>query len=662
MKSGKACLALAVGLCGALLAKVEPSALFSDHAVLHRSAETPVFGFADVGEKVSVSLGTAQAGGVADAQGRWLVRLDLRNAGTEPQILKINDYVAKDVLVGEVWLCSGQSNMSFKEGSADDAEEAAKARNPSIRCFVVGGGAVTGLQERIVGRWLVNEPGQTLGMTAVGYQFAKNLQAALKVPVGLVESAVGASTIEAWCDPQTMAENPAANRELKRQIAFMNDYRGYEDRCNAALRAWERKWTREDRPHGDIPVAGWRNLTEKEATSFVHGPGAVWFKRKLTKTPLFARRRFIERQWHFDMSSVEVYWNGTKVACHYPEDPIDKNTELYTLPGGDGELVVRVFNANQMLDVPWTFFAGGKRLDHAGWQISEEYTLPWASKEARADLPKHQRFCLRQHYPTGLYNGMIAGLVPMGLSGVIWYQGESNTTVVEAGSGPQAYEALFTGFIESWRKLFRKPELPFAWCQLASLGTKATDPNCDDLSWVELRAAQQRTLRLPKTGQAILIDAGEDGDIHPRDKRTPGRRLAAWALNQVYGQKVPFRGPHATGVAAEGGKVVVSFSDCGAGLRARDLGTKYVRCSKRNEMGDVKRNSPSAQVEGFSVCGADGRWFWADAAEIVGQTVVVSSKSVPAPVAVRYGWAKNPWVNLYNADGFPAEPFELKVK
>ena len=152
MKSGKACLALAVGLCGALLAKVEPSALFSDHAVLHRSAETPVFGFADVGEKVSVSLGTAQAGGVADAQGRWLVRLDLRNAGTEPQILKINDHVAKDVLVGEVWLCSGQSNMSFKEGSADDAEEAAKSRNPSIRCFVVGGGAVTGLQERIVGR------------------------------------------------------------------------------------------------------------------------------------------------------------------------------------------------------------------------------------------------------------------------------------------------------------------------------------------------------------------------------------------------------------------------------------------------------------------------------------------------------------------------------
>ena len=660
MKNLVFCVTMGVG--SLVLAQVKPSALFSDHAVLHRSANTPVFGFADVGEKVSVSLGAAQANTVADAQGKWQVRLDVRNAGTAPQVLKINDFIAKDVLVGEVWLCSGQSNMSFKEGSADDAEEAARSHNPFIRCFVVGGGAVTGLQERIVGRWLVNEPGQTLGMTAVGYQFAKNLQTALKVPVGLVESAVGASTIEAWCDPRTMAENPAANHELKRQIAFMNDYRGYEARCNTALRAWERKWGREDRPHGTIPVSGWRSLTEKETASFGHGPGAVWFKRRLSKTPIFARRRFIERQWHFDMSSVEVYWNGARVTCHYPEDPIDKNTELYALPGAEGELAVRVFNANHMFDVPWTFFAGGKRLDHAGWQIAEEYRFPGMSKEARADLPKHQRFCLRQHYPTGLYNGMIAGLLPMGLSGVIWYQGESNTTVVEAGAGPQAYEALFTGFIESWRKLFQNPELPFAWCQLASLGAKATDPNSDDLSWVELRAAQQRTLRLPKTGQAILIDAGEDFDIHPRDKRTPGRRLAAWALNQVYGRSVPFRGPHATGVAAEGGRLTVEFADCGAGLQAKDLGKRYVRCSKRNEFGDVRRNSPAAQVEGFSVCGVDGRWFWADEATIAGQTVVVSSKNVAAPIAVRYGWAKNPWVNLYNAEGFPAEPFELKVK
>ena len=652
---------LAAGVCGALFAKIEPSAVFSDHAVLHRSAATPVFGFADPGEHVKVVLGAAAAEGVAGADGKWIVRLDLRAAGAGPQELKIGDAVAKDVLVGEVWLCSGQSNMSFKEGSADDAQEAAKECNPQIRCFVVDTRVLTAPDPRIRGRWLVNEPGQTLGMTAVGYQFAKNLQAALSVPVGLVESAVGASTIEAWCDPGTMSVNPAGQQALTRQIAFMDDYRGYENRCDAALREWERKWSRADRPHGGVPTDGGRALTAKEAESFGHRAGAVWFRRTL-RAKSFERRRFIERQWTFDTSSVEVFWNGTRIDRRFPSDPIDKNTEIFALPGrGEGELAVRVFNAYHMFDVPWTFFADGKRLDRAGWKLYEEYALPGCPKAAQAELPPRQRFCLRQHYPTGLYNGMVAGLVPMGLSGVLWYQGESNTTAVEAGMGPAAYEPLCTGLIASWRSLFGRADLPFAWCQLASLGPKAKDPGERD-TWIDLRAAQQRCLKIPRTGQAILIDAGEDGDIHPRDKRTPGKRLAAWALSQVYGKDVPFRGPHAVSVRAEGGAVVVRFADAGDGLVAKDLGKKYVRVSSRNLMGEVVRNSPSAQVEGFAVRGADGVWHWADTATIAGAAVTVSSKMVPNPVAVRYGWNKNPWVNLYNSHGFPAEPFERSAE
>ena len=651
---------LLAGACGALFAQVEPSELFTDHAVLRRSADTPVFGFADPGERVKVSLGAAVAEGVAGADGKWLVRLDLRAAGTEPQELRIGDRVAKDVLVGEVWLCSGQSNMSFKEGSADDAQEAAQARNPQIRCFVVGTRVLTAPDPRIRGRWLVNEPGQTLGMTAVGYQFAKNLQAALKVPVGLVESAVGASTIEAWCDPVTMAAEPAAKQAFARQVAFMDGYRGYEDRCDAALRAWEKKWDRADRPHGGVPADAGRALTAKESESFSHRAGAVWFRRTL-RAKAFERRRFIERQWTFDMSSVEVYWNGKRIDRRFPSDPIDKNTEIFDLDGNaGGELAVRVFNAFYMADVPWTFFADGKRLDRAGWRLCEEYALPGCPKAAQAELPPRQRFCLRQHYPAGLFHGMVAGLVPMGLSGVVWYQGESNTTAVEAGLGPAAYEPLCTGLIGSWRRLFGRPDLPFAWCQLASLGSKAKDPGERD-PWVELRAAQQRCLKIPHTGQAILIDAGEDGDIHPRDKRTPGKRLAAWALNRVYGKDVPYRGPNAVSAQAEGGAVSVRFADAAGGLVAKDLGTKYVRVSKSNLLGDVVRNSPSAQVEGFAVCGADGAWHWADAATIAGDAVKVSSKAVPDPVAVRYGWNKNPWVNLYNAHGLPAEPFELRA-
>lgn len=659
------CLSFAVA-CAGLFAAVEPSALFSDHAVLLRSADTPVFGFADPGETVTVSLGAVSAKGAADAKGRWLVRLDLRSVGDGPFTLKMNDKVAADVLVGEVWLCSGQSNMSFRLGDGDDADAENAVTNLSIRCFKVGGGAVLEPNPRIEGRWLVNRPGETLAMTSVGYHFAKYMQAELKGPFGIVESAVGASTIETWCDPVTMADHPEGKRELDRQIAFMNGYRDYENACDAELRAWETKFGRSDRPHAGPPEAGWRPLNEREKVSFSQGPGAIWLKRTLRPAKAgagirFERRRFIERQWCFDNSTAEVYWNGRRLARTYPDDPIEKNTELYDIPASEtgpegGTLLVRLFNAESIPGAVDYFFADRRKLDLAGWTLAREFALPYATAEMRAVKPERQRFCLRQHYPVGLFNGKIAGLVPMGLSGVIWYQGESNARRADK------YEALFVAMIKSWRKLFEKPELPFVWCQLAGYTAKAKDPNGLNEDWPRLRAAQTRTLALPMTGQAVLIDAGEERDIHPRDKRTPGRRLAAWALNRVYGRKdLPFRGPHAVSCRAEGNKAVVTFADCGKGLVAKDLGTKYIVLSRNGLMGDVKRNSPGAQVEGFAVAGADGKWAWADEATIDGETVAVSAKAVPAPKAVRYGWAQDPWVNLYNAEGFPAEPFELKA-
>ena len=654
----------AVAMAGSLGGAVRPSALFTDHAVLLKSADTPVFGFAEPGEKVRVALAGVAAEGVADKEGRWLVRLDLRSVGEGPFELKMNEKTAKDVLVGEVWLCSGQSNMSFDMGSADDGAVESKVVNPRLRCFLVTGGATTEPRKEILGRWLLTEPGSTPKMTAVGYHFAKYVQDELKVPFGIVESAVGAASIEAWCDPVTMAVDPAGKRELDRQVEFMANYRAYEDGCDAANRAWAKKWNRADRPHGGAPKAGWRPLKGKELETFGLGPGAVWFRRKLASKngrPLrFVRKRFIEKWWCFDSSFVEVYWNGRRVARTFPDDPIEKNTEFYELPGseaGEGTLDVRVFNAVSIPDLLQYLFEHNSRLDRKGWLVAEEFNLPWASAEARSDLPKPQQFCLRQHWPTGLYNGMVEGLVPMGLSGVIWYQGESNTR------RPEAYGALFPTMIKSWRKLFQKPELPFGWCQLAAYKRKATKPAEADESWPVVRDIQTATLKLPMTGQAVLIDAGEECDIHPRDKRTPGRRLAAWALNAVYGKTgVPYRGPRATGVRAEGASAVVTFADCGGGLVAHDLGDTYARRTKVGEYGKVVRNSPRAQVEGFAVAGEDGVWQWADEATIVGWEVRVSSGKVAKPVRVRYGWSVNPWVNLYNAEGFPAVPFALEAK
>lgn len=574
----------------------------------------------------------------------------------------MNDCVARDVVVGEVWLCSGQSNMEFTMASADDAEAENRVTNRLLRCFIVEKGTAVVPQKEVRGRWCVAEPGSTMAMTAVGYHFAKDLQRELKTPFGIIQSAVGASTIEAWCDPVTMAADPAGKRELDRQIEFMRDYRAYEERCEAALVDWAKRWERGDRPHAGVPTDGWCPLNERERESILRGAGAVWYRRTVDVGPTrpfqFTRKRFIESQWAFDEAAVEVYWNGARVARTFPEDPIEKNTEIYEIPAGAGrgELAVRVFSPERILDVLRYFFDGNVCLERAGWMTFEEFSLPPLSSEMRASQPPRQLQCLRQHWPTGLFNSMIAPLVPMGLSGVIWYQGESNARRADV------YGDLFEAMIRSWRTLFGREDLPFAWCQLAAYQNKADDPAEKDDSWPRLRAQQQRALRLPMTGQAVLIDAGETGDIHPRDKRTPGRRLAAWALNRVYGRTdVAFRGPHATEVVREGSSVRVAFADVVGGLQARDLGETYPRRTKVNDFGKVVRNSPQAAVEGFAVAGADGVWHWADAAEIEGSAVRVSAKAVPEPTAVRYGWSRNPYVNLYNAEGLPAEPFALDV-
>lgn len=318
---------LVSGLTFSAVARVEPSALFTDHAVLLRSADTPVFGFAEPGEKVSVTLGAASASVVADVQGRWLARLDLRNSPKTPQTLTMNEVCAKDVLVGEVWLCSGQSNMSFTLGSADDAETENGITNSRIRCFNVDIRCQLAPNPRIAGRWLCDVPKEKLAFSAIGYHFAKRLQAGLGVPVGIVNSSVGASTLEAWCDPDALSAFPEGKRCLDGQIAFMDGYRDYERRCQEALRTWERKWGRADRLHEAAPTNSWRALTQSERDSFRHGPGAIWFRRKMAPTPkglVVSRKRFIERQWRFDDSTAEFYFNGRRLMLSYPESPIEK--------------------------------------------------------------------------------------------------------------------------------------------------------------------------------------------------------------------------------------------------------------------------------------------------------------------------------------------------
>ncbi|TSA37416.1 MAG: sialate O-acetylesterase [Verrucomicrobiaceae bacterium] len=250
--------------------------------------------------------------------------------------------------------------------------------------------------------------------------------------------------------------------------------------------------------------------------------------------------------------------------------------------------------------------------------------------------------------PSCLFNGMIHPLVSYTINGVIWYQGETNV--------PRAwqYRSAFPMLIKDWRTQWNQPDLPFYFCQLANFKPKLATP--DESADAELRESQSLALNLPNTGQAVLIDIGEAGDIHPKNKKDVGDRLARIALANCHGKKIPFSGPVYQSMKIEGGKIRLMFAHTDGGLVAKPLPATYDVKTDAGVTAPLVRNSPKSALEGFAICGADHKWVWADA-KIDGGSVVVWSDQVPQPVAVRYAWASNPTCNLYNGAGLPASPF-----
>lgn len=246
------------------------------------------------------------------------------------------------------------------------------------------------------------------------------------------------------------------------------------------------------------------------------------------------------------------------------------------------------------------------------------------------------------------YNGMIQPLAPYAIRGVVWYQGESNSR------DAVSYQKLMPLLIKDWRSLWGNDRLPFYFCQLANWNPKMDRPV--ESRWAELREAQLMSLSVPDNGMAVLIDTGESKDIHPQSKDIAGQRLARIALAQTYGKAIPFSGPIYDSMKVEGYMIRVSFQHLEAGLVARDVPPEYPVMRRTGETAPLLRNSPNSELEGFAICGEDRNWVWADA-KIDGDTVLVWSENVPAPVAVRYAWAENPTVNLYNQVGLPASPF-----
>jgi sialate O-acetylesterase len=628
------------GLAGAEAQRPFLSPIFSDHMVFPRELKAPVWGWTTPGAKVTVAMGEQRAEATAGEDGRWQALLGPFAAGG-PFTLEVagpQKVTLSDVLCGDVWVCSGQSNMQWGVGGSVNAEkEIAEANYPQMRLLTVP--CVTAFEPRdtFQGSWQVCSPGTIGGFTAVGYYFGRHLHKELGVPIGLINSSWGGTIAEAWVSSQALRTMPDFLPAFSQQEALVEAIRSGAYNYEAELERW---WAANDPGSAegkalsavDLDTAAWKTMELPagwEQAGLPKFDGVVWFRRDFEAPADWAGKACTLHLGPIDDNDT-TFLNGTRVgATSNWQVPRDYAVPAGVVKAGRNIIAVRVLD---------TGGAGGiygkpedLRLEPQGGGAALALKGSWRYRDS---VPLAQTKPVPQRLDTGnpnqvsvLFNAMVNPLVPFGIRGAIWYQGESN-----AGRGEQ-YARLLPTLISDWRARFGVGDFPFLIVQLANFMAVDAEPKND--AWPQLREAQWLTTKaVPNTALALAIDIGDAADIHPRNKQDVGLRLALGALALSYGKQIEYSGPVYRDVLIEGGKVRVRFDHLGGGLAAK---------------GD-------SQVKGFAIAGADGRFVWADAT-IDGESVLVWSAEVPAPRAVRYAWSNNPVCNLYNQAGLPAVPF-----
>ena len=650
-------LIVALHLVSAAHAEVKLPFIFSEHMMLQRAARVPIWGKAAPGEEVSVTLNGQTVKGQAGGDSKWRVDLNLQEspAGPFEMVVKGSNTIRiGDVVVGEVWLGSGQSNLGVEMYKlARYAKEVATASDPLVREYVVSANpAVLGPTEDCPGFWRLVRPGSTGYFSALGYFFMKSIRERTGSPVAFIFNNWGGVSIERYFSPEAIAGNPELAVEAAKN-------REATSRSIAEMQAWLKATDREDRPVADLgryttgPVSaaeGWGEVGPKGegANPELLKSGAFWYRKKVH---LSREQRASPQRLLLAPTAMfeKIYWNGRLIGETNYENFISEKAMRwhYYIPAdlireGPNDLAVRIFAPA----IPPGLAGGGSiggNLLPGSWRMKVEFALPPLESAARPPVSEFRNLGFGS-----LYNGMIHPIVPYAIRGALWYQGEANS------GRAAAYRTLFPLMIHDWRRQWGHGDFPFYYCQLANYREK--NPTPTESQWAELREAQLLTLSVPNTGMAVLIDVGESGDIHPLQKDVAGERLARIALAQTYGRRVPYSGPIYDSIRVERGRIRISFKDLEGGLVAREVPATYDVMRSTNTTAPLVRNSPNSQLEGFAICGADRKWAWADA-KIDGDTVLVWSEKVAAPLAVRYAWADNPTGNLYNQAGLPASPF-----
>jgi sialate O-acetylesterase len=627
--------------------------LLSDHMVLQQDHEIHIWGNADPGEKITVTLGEKTSSAQPDANGSWDVRLPAMPAGGPFTVIVRGKktIVLKDVMIGEVWVASGQSNMTFAlSDSLGAAEEIPKADYPQIRLFTVPRKiAMEPQSDTLTAVWRICSPETAKEFSAVAYYFARDVHRKLNVPIGIIESAWPGTTIEEWIDPKTLQGIQERKLDADREdsslgagkasatgrIPFNLQFDDFElirdaSSAGAAFSNFDDGTSRNSM--GGEWSYDWQNGPETFFDLVASGHGGTGFAARVTGKMDGSDDSRLTARFKPDNSAADLS-SYTGIRFWVRGDGSFRLKTLQPTINDWDDYSTSLFHATPDWKPVVVLF---RDLRQEGWGVTKDFTPQALTGFAVESFPA-------SGYPprpeSGLYEGMITPLESYPLRGAIWYQGESNAM--------QAYQyrKLLPALIQSWRASFNESrnesgnkrenerDFPFLIVQLPNHGAIPDEPT--DSAWAEMREAQLLTTRqVPNTGIAVTIDVGDPKDVHPHRKAEVGQRLALLALGTTYKKPIVYSGPLYQSMTVEGNKIRIRFTNTGSGMEAHGSG----------------------QLVGFAIAGADRKFHWAEAT-IDGTSVIVSSPEVPAPMAVRYAWGDSPSCNLFNKDGLPASPF-----
>lgn len=613
-------------------ANVRMPLIFSDGMVLQRDKQIPIWGFSDANESVEIHFNKQIKKTTADKNGKWTVNLAAEKAGGPFELIVIgkNKITIKNVLVGEVWICSGQSNMEFQVFKTMNSEkEIADANYPMIRHFGVAQDlSGTPKDDLKQGKWEEANKENVGNFTAVGYYFARKLYSELKIPIGIINTSWGGTNVETWTSREAFEKSDefksmianvptvdinAIFETYKKSVLYnLKKVQGFDVSMENEEQFKNANFQDKNWPEIKVP-----SLWENQQIGNIDG--IVWMRKTIVLTAEQAKKQAVLHLAKVD-DEDKTYVNGVEVGTNNLWD----KKRIYSIPAnvlkeGTNVIAVRI-----------TDYSGGGgiygdpedlKIDFKNSNLPLEGLWKFNVIKVRIEVSPNS-------YPSLLYNAMVNPLVPYAMQGVLWYQGEANVWRAKQ------YKTAFPLMINDWRTKFKQGNFPFYFVQLSTFDEFGGNSQKGS-RWAELREAQSETLKLPNTGMAVTTDIGNAKDIHPTNKQDIGLRLAAIAMNDIYGKKQIHSGPTYKSQEIKGNQIILTFDNIGSGLSTPN----------------------NDELKGFEIAGSD-KVFHSAKAIIKDNKIIVSSNEVQNPVAVHYGWADDDTViNLFNKEKFPASPF-----